>query len=144
MTDVFRDTVEDLAAEYDRHLRQVKELFGKLDEVESTVRSDDGMVTVTVGRHGQVRAIELNPRVYRRLSPSELSRSLMTQINQATEAVARQSKELMEPLVPEGLPYEDIFGEGVGLDSFLPQPVELDDPVEFDGREGRAWRAPTP
>ncbi|MEV0590889.1 YbaB/EbfC family nucleoid-associated protein [Nonomuraea cavernae] len=125
MSDEFRSAVEELAAEYNRQAVHLREAYGKLTTLSAVGKSDDGMVTVTVGPRGQVRDIVLNPRVYRKLSPSELSQSIMKQISVATSEVAERTKELMGPFVPEGLPYEDIFGDGAGLEAFLPQPVEF-------------------
>jgi DNA-binding protein YbaB len=81
-------------------------------------------VSVTVGPHGRVRGIELNPRVYRTLSPSQLADVIMQQVDQATAAVSEQSRRLLEPLIPDGVPYEEVFGQPATLDAFLPGPVE--------------------
>ncbi|MBB3729991.1 YbaB/EbfC family nucleoid-associated protein [Nonomuraea dietziae] len=124
MTHAFHATIAELAGDVNRQITQVREAYAKLGALESTVHSDDGMVGVTVGARGQVRSIELNPRVYRRLSPAELADAIMEQISRATGAVSEQSRQLMEPLMPEGLPYEEVFGENATLDAFLPPPVE--------------------
>jgi hypothetical protein len=49
----------------------------------------------------------------------------MLQIGNASMIVAEQAKDLMAPLMPDDLPYEELFGEKIGLESFLPLPVEL-------------------
>ncbi|MEV4247455.1 hypothetical protein AB0J63_29065 [Streptosporangium canum] len=72
-----------------------------------------------------MQGIELDPRVYRKLSPSELSRSILEQIGVAAAEVSAETQRLVGPLVPEGLPYEEIFGEGASFESFLPQPLNL-------------------
>ncbi|GAA2664821.1 hypothetical protein GCM10010412_040590 [Nonomuraea recticatena] len=120
--DEFSATLNELTEEYERHARLVKDAYGKLNELEATVRSGDEMVTVTVGARGQVKAIELDARVYRRLPPSELARTITEQLNRAAAIVADRSKELISPLMPDGVPYEELFGEGVDLDSLLPGP----------------------
>ncbi|MER5419550.1 YbaB/EbfC family nucleoid-associated protein [Streptosporangium roseum] len=125
MNDEFRITMEGLADEYNKQAAQLRETYGKLNDLTATAQSDDRMVTVTVGPRGQVQGIELDPRVYRKLSPSELTRSIMEQIGVATGEVSARMQELMTPLVPDGLPYEELFGEGASFESFLPQPVNL-------------------
>ncbi|GGO76963.1 YbaB/EbfC family nucleoid-associated protein [Nonomuraea cavernae] len=125
MSDEFRLAIEELAGEYNRQAAQVREAYAKLTELSAVGRSADGMVTVTVGPRGQVCDLRLDPRAYRKLSPSELASSIMEQIGVATAEVAERTKELMAPLVPAGLAYEDVFGEGASLESFLPQPLEL-------------------
>ncbi|GGQ02571.1 YbaB/EbfC family nucleoid-associated protein [Streptosporangium pseudovulgare] len=134
MSDEFRRTMEELAEEYNRQAAQLRETYGRLNELNVTAQSDDGMVSVTVGPRGQVQDLTLDPRVYRKLSPSELARAIMEQIGAATGEVADQTKELMAPFLPEGLPYEEVFGEGASFESFLPQPVALP-PMEPEGRE---------
>ncbi|MEV5493992.1 YbaB/EbfC family nucleoid-associated protein [Nonomuraea fuscirosea] len=124
MTDVFRATVEELAGQVDQQVRRVREAYQALNAIESTMTSSDGMIQVTVGPQGQVRSIDLNARVYRRLSTAELADTLMRQINRATADVTERRRRLMEPLMPEGLPYEQVFGEDVTLDAFLPPPVD--------------------
>ncbi|MFJ2030194.1 YbaB/EbfC family nucleoid-associated protein [Streptosporangium sp. NPDC087985] len=123
MSDEFRTAIEELADEYNRQAAQLRETYGKLNELTVTACSDDRMVTVTVGPRGQVQDIEFDPRVYRKLSSAELSQSIMEQIGVATGEVSARTRELMAPFVPDGLPYEELFGEGASFDSFLPQPV---------------------
>ncbi|MEU6711198.1 hypothetical protein ABZ897_06915 [Nonomuraea sp. NPDC046802] len=48
----------------------------------------------------------------------------MAQIGQATADVSERRRRLMEPLMPEGVPYQEVFGENVDLDAFLPRRVE--------------------
>lgn len=125
MSDEFRLTIESLAKEYNRQAGELRAAYGKLSELTGTAESRDGMVSVTVGPRGQVQDIKLNPRVYRKLSPSQLARAIMDQIGAATEQVADQTKNLMAPFMPEGLPLEEVLGEGASIESFLPQPVKL-------------------
>ncbi|WP_327585501.1 YbaB/EbfC family nucleoid-associated protein [Nonomuraea sp. NBC_00507] len=124
MADAFEAEIRELAGEINQQIARVREAYGELSALEHTARSADGMVSVTVGRHGQVRAIELNPRVYRTLSPSQLAEAIMQQAGKATAAVSEQSKELLKPLMPEGVPHEEVFGEHATLDAFFPSPVE--------------------
>ncbi|GAT67602.1 DNA-binding protein [Planomonospora sphaerica] len=123
--DEFRAAMDGLAAEYDRQAERLREVYGRLGELSATACSRDRMVTVTVGPRGRVQKIEFDPRVYRRLSPSELAQTIMEQIDAATAEVAEGTRELMAPFVPEGLPYEEVFGEGVDLASFLPRSADL-------------------
>ncbi|MGI5490324.1 YbaB/EbfC family nucleoid-associated protein [Microtetraspora malaysiensis] len=133
MNDEFRLTIEALAKEYNRQAGELRAAYGKLSELTGTAESPDRMVRVTVGPRGQVQDIALDPRVYRKLSPSQLSREIMEQIGAATEQVTGRTKELMAPFMPEGLPLEDVLGEGASIDSFLPRPVKLP-PQDGDAR----------
>ncbi|MFC4121919.1 YbaB/EbfC family nucleoid-associated protein [Nonomuraea zeae] len=113
--------LEQLVQEVNQQTEQLKQMQASAKELSATATSQDGMVSVTVGPRGEVRAIEFDPRIYRKLSPSELSASIVEQIRHATLQVSREMKELMEPLVPN-LPFEDLFGEETSFESFLPQP----------------------
>ncbi|MFG3437181.1 YbaB/EbfC family nucleoid-associated protein [Nonomuraea sp. NPDC047897] len=124
MTSAFAAEISQLAGEIDEQVARIREAYRELATIEHTARSADGMVSVTVGRHGQVHDIQLNPRVYRTLSASELADAIMQQINKGTAAVTEQSMQLLKPLMPEGVPHEDVFGAGATLDAFFPSPVE--------------------
>jgi DNA-binding protein YbaB len=94
--------------------------------IKSTAQSADGMISVTVGPQGQLRDIRLNPRVYRHLPPSELAGAIMEQAGRAAADAAERRRQLIEPLMPEELSYDVVFGQGVSLDAFLPPPVDAD------------------
>ncbi|MDP9841441.1 YbaB/EbfC family nucleoid-associated protein [Streptosporangium lutulentum] len=126
MADVFQATVEKLAVQVNQQVQRVRETYDAVNAIESTVTSADGTISVTVGPQGQVRAIDLNARVYRKLAATELAAAIMEQINRATTDVTERRRRLMEPLMPEGLRYDQVFGENVTLDAFLPPPVDPD------------------
>ncbi|MEV8636278.1 YbaB/EbfC family nucleoid-associated protein [Streptosporangium sp. NPDC051023] len=115
--------LEKLVKEVNRQTRQVQDMHEKARDMSASATSKDGMVTVTVGARGEVRKIDLDPRVYRKLSPSELSASLIEQIGAATRTVSGELQEAMQPFTPADLSLEDLFGEGADLPSFLAQVV---------------------
>ncbi|WP_327087372.1 YbaB/EbfC family nucleoid-associated protein [Nonomuraea sp. NBC_01738] len=123
MNDDFRLTVEGLAKEYNRQVGELRTAYGKVSELTGLAETRDGMVRVSVGPRGQVQDITLDPRVYRKLSPSQLAHAILEQIGAATEQVADRTRELMAPFMPAGLPLEQVLGEGASVESFLPQPV---------------------
>ncbi|MDA0632355.1 YbaB/EbfC family nucleoid-associated protein [Nonomuraea sp. MCN248] len=125
MSEEFRLTVEALAKEYNQRTAGLRKAYGQLSELTATAESRDGMVRVTVGARGQVMSIKLDPRVYRKLSPSELAQAILHQIGAAGRQVTDRTKELMKPFMPDDLPLDDLFGEGAGFESFLPQPLQL-------------------
>ncbi|MEV4468772.1 YbaB/EbfC family nucleoid-associated protein [Nonomuraea sp. NPDC049504] len=120
MADAFEATIEEMAREIDQQVARLRETYAEYNAVERTSRSKDGMVSVTVGPNGRLRGIELNPRVYRSLSPSELAEAIMRQAEAAAGEVAEQSRTLMEPLMPDPELLDGVFGQG--LDAFLPGP----------------------
>ncbi|MGW0805480.1 YbaB/EbfC family nucleoid-associated protein [Nonomuraea sp. NPDC002799] len=122
MQDGFDAAFHEVAGEFEQASARLREAYGELSELSHTARSADGMVAVTVGLHGQVRAITLDPRVYRKLTPSHLADAIMDQIGKATSEVSDRMRTLVEPMLPGGLPYDDIFGEDVSLEAFFPKP----------------------
>ncbi|MGP3936618.1 YbaB/EbfC family nucleoid-associated protein [Nonomuraea sp. KM88] len=113
--------LEQLVQEANQETEQLKQMQERMRLLSATVTSKDGMVTVTVGPRGEVRTIDLDPRVYRKLSPSELSASIVEQIGRATRQVSGEMKELMEPFTSD-LPLDELFGVETGFESFLPRP----------------------
>ncbi|MFG1688648.1 YbaB/EbfC family nucleoid-associated protein [Nonomuraea sp. NPDC049269] len=119
MHDDLQAAIEDLVAEFGRQVRQVRETHAQLREVTATV--SDGNVTVTAGPQGRIDEITFHPRVYRRLSPSELAQAVLDQVAKANTQVAEESRVLMAPLVPEGMAAEQLFGGEFDLDGLLPE-----------------------
>ncbi|TDC02309.1 YbaB/EbfC family DNA-binding protein [Nonomuraea longispora] len=115
--------LEQLVQEVNQQTEQLKQMQEKVRDLSATSRSKDGMVSVTVGPRGDVRTIDLDPRVYRKLSPSELSASIVEQIGKAARQVRGDMKEVMEPFVPD-LPTDDLFGEDMSFEAFLRRPCK--------------------
>ena len=119
MHDDLQAAIEDLVAEFGRQVSQVRETHAQLREVTATV--SDGNVTVTAGPQGRIDEITFHPRVYSRLSPSELAQAVLDQVTKANAQVAEDSRVLMAPLVPEGMAAEQLFGGEFDLDGLLPE-----------------------
>ncbi|MGI5285171.1 YbaB/EbfC family nucleoid-associated protein [Nonomuraea polychroma] len=124
MADVFEAEITELAGAINQRIERIRETYGELAAIQHTARSKDGMVSVTVDPQGRVSGIELNPRVYRSLSPSQLADAIMEQVGRAAAAVSEERRRLLAPLMPDEVPYEAVFGENATLDAFLPGRVE--------------------
>ncbi|WP_433246619.1 YbaB/EbfC family nucleoid-associated protein [Streptosporangium sp. CA-135522] len=122
MHEEFQATLEKLLGEYNRQVKQVREVHARLHEVSATVTAPDGTVTVRVGLQGRVDALEFHPRVYSRLSPSDLSGTILDLIDQATSAVTAQTRELMAPLVHEDMSVDEFFGTAADMTFLPPKP----------------------
>jgi DNA-binding protein YbaB len=123
----FPALLEGLMKDYSERAEQLMEMRQKLDEAVATASRGDGMVTVVVGPRGQVRDIRFDPKVYRKLTPSELSESIMKLIAEATADVTRQMQEIMTPFIPEGLSYDQVLGEEGDFTKLLPAPPRIKD-----------------
>lgn len=123
VADAFEATIEEMAREIDQEVARVRETYAEYNAIEHTARSKDGLVAVTVGTGGRLRGIELHPRVYRSLSPSELAEAIMRQADMATAEAAERGRALMAPLMPDTEHLDALFGENPGIDPFLPGPA---------------------
>jgi DNA-binding protein YbaB len=132
-----RASLEELMEDYSREVGRLKEMRAALDQVTATAKRSDGLVTVVVGPRGQVQDIRFDPKVYRKLSPGELSRAIMQLIATATADVSGQMQKIMAPFMPEGLSYEQVLGDKGDFTAFLPQPptASKDEPDNPDRDE---------
>lgn len=131
-----RASLEGLMEDYTRRVEGLRQMQRDLRAASATARHKDGLVTVVVGARGQVQDITLDPRVYRKLTPSELSRAIMELIGKATADVSEQMKEIMSPFMPDDLPYDQVLGEKGDLTAFLPTPPSA--PAETPAEKRKA------
>jgi DNA-binding protein YbaB len=113
----FLASLEGLVEDYDRHVGRLQDMQDKLEKATATARSEDGLVRVEVDARAQVTDLHLDPKVYDKLTPDQLSRTILRLIGEATEDVAAQMKALMAPFMPAN----GMFGGQPDLGSFLPQ-----------------------
>jgi DNA-binding protein YbaB len=125
MREEWQAHLDELMEQYQAKRAQLQELQRQMSSAEATVKAADGMVTVTVGAQGRLTGLEFNPRVYRRLSPSELAECVLAAVQEAGGRVGDQMRSVMEPLVPDGTSYGDM--ESFDLSKVLPEhPDDLD------------------
>jgi DNA-binding protein YbaB len=119
--------IDELLAEYRKKRADLRKLQETMATAEATVSTEDDMVTVRVGPQGRLLDLEFNPRVYRRLSPSELAETVLAAVQEATAQVGDQVRTAMDPLRPEDGSYAEVTGKGLDLSAFLPEhPDDLD------------------
>ncbi|MEV0597192.1 YbaB/EbfC family nucleoid-associated protein [Nonomuraea cavernae] len=112
--------LEKMVAEYERQAAEIRTAYARLREVEATATSKDGLVTVKAGQQSRITHIELDPRITRKLSASEIAASIMEQIEAATSEVSRQTTDLLAPLAPDGVDLEGLLGADADLGALLP------------------------
>lgn len=117
---VLRARLEHLITEYDRMRGNLATLRQRLAEARGDAKSEDGAVRVTVGPQGELRALEITPRAYRHLSPSELAAEIMRLTGNATESVREQMHEVMAPFLPAGVSYADVAAGNVDPATLTP------------------------
>ena len=122
--------MEQLLGEYDNVRANLARMRSRLAEVEGSARSADGGVELTVGPQGTLRALRIDPRTYRRLSPTELADEVVRLSGEALGDARRQLADVMAPFLPPGVAYEQVADGTVDPADWAPrQPLT---PATFD------------
>ncbi|MEU0885301.1 YbaB/EbfC family nucleoid-associated protein [Lentzea sp. NPDC005914] len=109
----------------------------ELREVEASVQSPDRSITVVAGLSGSIKEIRFTEDA-KKLSPSQLSQSVMSTLQQAVAAAARQQAEIVQSHTDIAIAervaktQQEIFGQPAS-----PQPRP---PVDDDGDTGSIYR----
>jgi DNA-binding protein YbaB len=89
--------IDELLERYRQKRDQLQEVRRAVGAASATVTTEDEMITVTVDPRGRLAGLEFNPRVYRRMSPSELAAAVLAA---AGEAGARLDEQVRAALAP--------------------------------------------
>ncbi|MDT7783425.1 MAG: hypothetical protein QOF58_1844 [Pseudonocardiales bacterium] len=114
----------------------------ELRTVEASVQSPDRSVTVVAGLSGSIKEIRFTEDA-KKLSPSQLSQSVMSTLQQAVAAAARQQAEIVQSHVGTEIPIaervlktqQEVFGQPAGDPPARPRP-----PVDDDENPGSIYR----
>jgi DNA-binding protein YbaB len=125
--------IDELLEQYREKRDQLKNLQRTIGEAGATVTTEDEMITVKVGPQRRLVGLEFNPRVYRKLSPSELAEAVLAAVREASSQVDGQVRAALQPMLPDDGSYEagsggEISGGGgIDLSKILPErPDDLD------------------
>lgn len=121
--------IEELTAEYERRRARTADLHRKLREITGTATAPRGVVKVTTGIQGEVRHIEFPTGAYKRMAPAELTATLLTTIGAAREKALTMVAELMEPELPKGSNFIDVFTGKAGPAGASPAGPAMPDAV---------------
>lgn len=116
--------IDELLDEYRRKRADLKKLQEMMESAEATVTAADDMITVRVGPQGRLLGLEFDPRVYRKLSPSELADAILVAVQEAAAQVGDQIRAAMESQMPESTSYENVAGQRLDLSKLLPEHPE--------------------
>ncbi|MDQ2874910.1 MAG: YbaB/EbfC family nucleoid-associated protein, partial [Actinomycetota bacterium] len=101
--------LEELLGTYADVRKNLGALQQRVREAQGEARSKDGSVRVRVGPQGNLLELVLEPRAYRRLSPSELAAEILELARQATREVQGQMEQVMAPFLPKDVAYADVL-----------------------------------
>ena len=92
--------IDELLERYRQKRDQLRDVQRTVGTATATVTTEDEMITVTVGPRGRLVGLEFNPRVYRRMSPSELAAAVLAAAGEASSQVDGQVRAALAPLRP--------------------------------------------
>jgi DNA-binding protein YbaB len=119
----------EIAGDYRRRLDELRQMQHDVRQVTATARTRDGLVSVEVGPQGQLRDIRFDPRVYERMSPQRLARTIKELTGEASNEAAGQAKQITAAFLPEDLVARLRDGEE-DLTAFLPDAPSIPDDVQ--------------
>lgn len=79
-----------------------------LQDVNGHGESQDGTIAATVGLHGDVRALNVDPRVYRVRDPDALADAIVEAVRAARADADSQAFRIAAPLLPGDLSPDDV------------------------------------
>jgi DNA-binding protein YbaB len=142
MNAALRTRFEELLGEYDRVRANFAAMQQRLREVKGEAQSKDGSVRLTVGPQGNLLSLQLEPRAYRRLSPSELAGEILELSGQAGRDARGQLEQVMAPFLPTGVSYTDVMDGQADPATWAPKQPLSDD--TFDAWWSGIGRPPAP
>lgn len=129
-----RARLDELLGDYDRLRRNLADAQSRMRLMTGTAASSDGTVKVTVDFRGRVTDLQLDPRAYRRYSPSQLAAEIRRLIDQAASHVTDEMAGVMRPFLPAGVSYASLMsGEA--------DPTVLSPGEPLTNETYDAWRA---
>lgn len=133
-----RGQIERLLGDYDQVMDDLGRMQQRLRAAQGEAQSKDGLVRLTVGPRGELRSLHLDPRAYRKLSPSELAGEIIELSGTAARDVQQQLEQVLGPFLPAGLSYRQVADGEVDPRSWQPPAAVL---REFlAGQQSRASR----
>ncbi|MDG4808006.1 YbaB/EbfC family nucleoid-associated protein [Micromonospora sp. WMMD1120] len=107
-----RARFDDVYGQYQQLRSGLDTLQTRLAELRVTRRSADGQVTATVGAQGRLLGVELTPAVYRDRDAGALGRKITETIQDAAEAAADATRDLVAETMPAGSGSADFLRTG--------------------------------
>lgn len=140
-----RARFEELLGDYERLRRGVAAAQERMRSIRGTAESTDGTIKVAVDSRGRLTGLELEPRAYRRFSPSQLAAEIVRLAGAACDQVTAGMAEVMAPFLPDGISYADLMSGAAGPSALTPDAPLTNETYDawrarFRGQSG--WAAP--
>jgi DNA-binding protein YbaB len=106
--------MEEALARYEQLRDAVGELRRKAAETTAEAHTDDGLVKVELNARGTLTGLHIDARAYRKYPPTLLAETILDLVRQATVTATKDIGELMKPVLPDGVTYEQLLTGAVG------------------------------
>jgi DNA-binding protein YbaB len=104
-----RARLDELLGDYDELRKGLARAQDKMRTMRATAASTDHTVAVTVDSRGWLAELRIEPRAYRRFSPSQLAGEIQRLAAEACATVTGDMAEVMTPFLPGGISYQDVI-----------------------------------
>jgi hypothetical protein len=103
-----RARLDELLGDYDDLRKGLARARDTMRTMRAAAASTDHTVVVTVDSRGRLAELRIEPRAYRRFSPSQLAGEIQRLAAEACAAVTGDLAEVMAPFLPGGISYHDL------------------------------------
>jgi DNA-binding protein YbaB len=114
--DRLRAQLDHLLGQYDALRKSLSNAHASMQTVRGRAESDDHLVSATVDAQGKLSALHFDPKVYRKLSPSQLTEVVVDVVRRAGADAAEQLAAVLAPMLPDGAPVADLVSGDMGWD----------------------------
>jgi hypothetical protein len=127
---ILRARLEELLGEYERARGGLERARAAMRTMRGRAETTDRTIVVAVDAQGRLSTLEIDPRAYRRFSPSQLAEEIVALTQQAVADVTSQVGEVMAPFLPAGVPLADVVSGKADLGDYLPKQPPTGDTFE--------------
>jgi DNA-binding protein YbaB len=92
----------------DEELAELETLIVKLADIEGNAESQDGFVRAVTDRLGQLKKVDLDPRIYHYSDAPGLARMILRTVWEAAHDADHQAFELLRPWLPPQATREEV------------------------------------
>lgn len=118
--------VAELLADYRRSREQLASVQRELASLTGVARSPDGLVTATVGPHGNLVELDIADAAYQRHRPDQLADLIVRTTATAAAKAAESAHRVLAPVLPADADPAALLAGSADLrpDEIAPQPAE--------------------
>src|SRR5262249_15714654 len=119
-----RARMEELLGEYEQLRRNMSAARDRMRAMSGSASTTDGTVKVRVDSNARLTGLEIDPKAYRRFSPSQLAEEIQRLYREATNDVTARVGDVMAPFLPDGVSYDKLLTGEADVSTWTPvQPL---------------------